>query len=467
MPSRTSARADREGVEEPVDVSVAGVPVLRLTPQAHRVAVGLVVPPSGRVVDISVQPSAACRALADAQRRSRSAPSEVDAHVRAAVHEAAQRAGAWMPPEDLCWAHLFGGVAFPLLGAAYELDAAPVPEVPRWAAPALASRTVGTAAAAVFSTAATRPVRRALVGAIAPLPNGEIGLSVLALALMGAPALQPDRLARVLSAERVHQPNADLPDPATMRAARGVIRAWVRAGWAEARLERVLVDAAGRSDGVRLLLRCSTYARQLGDHGPPQPLPNSLQDLHDVHRALVRSAPEPVARDSVATGQPTPRRRAAPARRVQERPRHQPLAPSTSLGSVSASAPITVSPSVRRLDGHRVGDLTLVLPHTAGDLIRWGRLLSSCLGDFGPAAVAGRTLIVGVQRSNALLLAVEVTPDGRIRQFCGVANRAPRDRDRRAVVRALALHGVLDVRSPRNRPWLAGIDLPASVTRAS
>lgn len=467
MPSRTPARADREGVEEPVDVQVAGVSVLRLTPQSHRVAVGLIVPPSGRVVDISVQPGAACRALADAQRRTLSAPSVVDAAVRAAVHTAARRASAWIPPEDLCWSHLFGGAAFPLLGAAYELDAAPVLEVPRWAAPALGSRTIGEAATAVFATAATRPVRRALVGAIAPLPDGEVDLSVLALALMGAPALQPDRLARVLSAERVHQPSADLPDPATMRATRDVIRAWMRAGWAEARLERVLVDAAGRPDGARLLVRCTTSARQLGDHGPPQPLPNRLQDLHDVHRALVRSAPEPMARSGVATGQPTPRRPAAPARRVQERPRHQPLAPSTSLGSVSASAPITATPSVRRLDGHRVDDLLLVLPHTAGDLVRWGRILSNCLGDFAPAAVAGRTLIVGVHRANRLVHAVEVTPDGRIRQFCGVANRAPRDRDRRAVVEALALHGVLDVRSPRNRPWLAGVDLPASITRAS
>ena len=250
MPSRTTARSDRADNEEPVDVLVAGEPVLRLTPQSHRVAVGLIVPPSGRVVDISVQPGAACRALADAQRRSRSAPSVVDAAVRAAVHTAARRASAWIPPEDLCWSHLFGGAAFPLLGAAYELDAAPVLEVPRWAAPALGSRTIGEAATAVFATAATRPVRRALVGAIAPLPDGEVDLSVLALALMGAPALQPDRLARVLSAERVHQPSADLPDPATMRATRDVIRAWVRAGWAEARLERVLVDAAGRPDGT-------------------------------------------------------------------------------------------------------------------------------------------------------------------------------------------------------------------------
>jgi hypothetical protein len=470
MPSRTPARTNREGAEEPVDVPVAGVPVLRLTPQSHRVAVGLVVPPNGRVVDISVQPSAACRALADAQRRSRSSPSEVDAVVRAALHRSARRASSWTPPEDLCWSHLFGGVAFPLLGAAYELDAAPVLEVPRWAAPALASRTVGDAAAAAFASAATRPVRRALVGAIAPMPHGEVDLSVLALALMGAPSLQPDRLARVLAAERVHQPSSDLPDPATLRVARGVVRAWSRAGWGEARLERVLVEAAGRPDGVRLLLRCTTYARQLGDHGPPQPLPNRLQELHDVHRALVRSAPEPapLTDGSRPLARQARARRAAPAPTpAAQRPRHQPMAPPATLGRVAASAAITVAPSVRGLDGHRAGDLLLVLPHTAGDLIRWGRILSNCLGDFAPAAVAGRTLIVGVHRANRLVHAVELTPDGRIRQFCGLANRAPRDGERRDVVRALALHGVLDPRSRHNRPWLAGVDLPASITRAS
>ena len=143
------------------------------------------------------------------------------------------------------------------------------------------------------------------------------------------------------------------------------------------------------------------------------------------------------------------------------------MAAPSAHGPVAATAQIQVTPSTRRLDGLTLADLTLVLPHTAGDLTRWGRLLSNCLGDFGPAAVAGRTLIVGVQRANRLVQAVEVTSDGRIRQFCGMANRAPRDGDRRSVVRALALHGVIDVRSGHNRPWLAGVDLPASATRAS
>ncbi len=468
MPSPTDPHPGPEGDQEPVDVLVGGAPVLRLTPRSHRVVVGLVVPPRGRVVDVSIQPSAACRAVEDATRRCGDTPSAVDRTLRSAVHTAARRAEAWVPTEDLCWSHLFGGVAYPLLGAAYELGAAPVAEVPRWAAPALAARSVGDAATAVFGAAATRPVRRALVGAVAPLPSGEVDLAVLGLALLGAPVLQPDRLARVLSADRVGQPSADLPDPATLRTTRGVIAAWMRAGWDEARLERVLVDAAARPDGMRVLVRCTTYARQLGDHGPPPPLPNRLEELHDVHRALVRSAPESADRPERP---PTPVRRAtaAPAARprVQERPRHQPMAAPSAHGPVAATAQIQVTPSTRRLDGLTLGDLTLVLPHTAGDLTRWGRLLSNCLGDFGPAAVAGRTLIVGVQRANRLVQAVEVTSDGRIRQFCGMANRAPRDGDRRSVVRALALHGVIDVRSVHNRPWLAGVDLPASVTRAS
>lgn len=477
MPSRPSFRSARDGGPGPVEVAVGGVPVLRLIPAERRVRVGLVVPPRDRTVDVSVQPSTACRALEEALGTFVDERSAVDGVLRRAAVTAARRACARTPPDGVSWSHLFGGLAFPLLGSAYELGAAPLAELPRWAVPVFKSQSVGEAATAVFGSSATRPVRRALVGALAPMTDGEIDLSVLALALAGAPGLEPDRLARVLSAERVHQPAQQLPDPSTLSQVRRMVMTWSRDGYDGARLERMLTDAAARPDGVSMLVRAATYADQLGDHGPTPPLPNRLQALYDVHRGLVRSAPDLPARRRRTrrpgvpgrTAEPEPvadERRfgaaAVPAADV-ERPQHLRLAPSVTLPSVTESSAITATPAARALDGHRIGNLLLALPHTVGDLVRWGRVLSNCLGDFGPAAVAGQAVIFGVHRSNRLVQAVELTPDGRIRQFCGAANRAPNAVLRRTVIGELAVHGLVDVTCPENRAWLSGIGIVGSV----
>lgn len=297
-------------------------------------------------------------------------------------------------------------------------------------------------------------MRRALVEAIGPLPSGQVDLAVLALALVAGPTFAPDRLARVLSSERVRQDPATLPDPSTLTATRRVV-----ATWGDVRIEQVLRDAAARPDGVAVLLRTARYARQLGDHGPAGPLPQRLQELHDLHRALIRTAAEPVERPEPTT----PRARRQPPRPAphrEERPRHQPLAPPAGLRAVRDAEPIQPTPTLRRLDGLRLDDLTLVLPHTAGDLVRWGRILSNCLGDFGPAAVAGRSVLIGVLRDHRLTYVVELTATGVVRQFCGRANRAPRDCDRRAVMGVLAVHLLVDRSAPANRAWLGGVELP-------
>lgn len=445
-----------------VRVLANDAPVLVLTPADGRVRVGIVLPPRGRVVDVSIQPCTAVRTVDDAARAVGSTPGPAHDAAHRALCDAAQQAGAWVPPTDADVLRAVGGVAFPLLGAAYDRGAEAVPEVPRWAAPVLASATIGDAARTAFGAAATRPVRRALVDAIAPLPtgdgaSGQVDLSVLALALVAGPSFAPDRLARVLSTERVRQDPSSLPDPSTLTATRHVV-----ATWGDVRVEQVLRDAAARPDGVAVLLRTARYARQLGDHGPAGPLPQRLQELHDLHRALIRTAAEPSARPEPAA--PRARRRpgqpARPAARPEPRPRHQPLAPPSGLRAVRDAEPIQPTPTLRRLDGLRLDDLTLVLPHTAGDLVRWGRILSNCLGDFGPAAVAGRSVLIGVLRDHRLTYVVELTASGVVRQFCGRANRAPRDRDRRAVIGALAAHLLVDRHAPANRDWMGGVELP-------
>ena len=122
--------------------------------------------------------------------------------------------------------------------------------------------------------------------------------------------------------------------------------------------------------------------------------------------------------------------------------------------------PLPLTPAERSLEGVGSGVIALTVPRTVGDLVRWGRLMSNCLGDFGPAVVAGRSTIIGVVRNARLAYAVELTPTGVVRQFCGRANRPPAPPDRRVVVRLLAERGLLDVAAPANRPWLADVTLP-------
>lgn len=455
MPSSRRPQTPRWAQGDRVDIVVAGRAVVALAPSDRRVRVGLVMPVMDRVVDVSVQPSAARKALSEAATSTGTADTAVTASARRSLVEAAEACDAWVPSAQLCLARAFGGVAFPLLGAVYDQGGAVVDEVPRWAAGPLAAPTIGDAASIAFADRATRPVRRALVVALRPLPDGQVDLARLALAMMSRAVLQPDRLARVLGADAVAHPPADLPDPAALEAADAVL-----SRWGEERTEKVLVDAAGRADGLRILLDTLRYARQLGDHGPVGALPTRLSELHDVHRALLRT-------DVAARQVPERRRRTATTARAAAPtpPPHRQLPPPATAPPVRGDHPLTATPAERAIDGRTLHGLTLVLPRTVGDLRRWGRLLGNCLGDFGPAVAAGRSTIIGVQRGGRLAYAVELTPTGAVRQFCGQANRAPRDPDRRAVMEMLAAGRLVDLRSPANRPWLQGVPTATGASR--
>jgi hypothetical protein len=455
-------------------VLVGGRPVLSLAPGRGVVRVGLVVPVLERVVDVSVQPAAAETALTAARNAADVPASAAEAELRRALVAAAGSAGSWHPDAALPVLAVLGGVAFPLLGQAYDLGGEALAGVPRWAAPGLACTTIAAAAAALFGDRATRTVRRALVVALGPRDDHRIELGVLAMSLMAAPVLEPDRTARVLAADAAAHPAADLPDPSTLRAGTPVLRRW-----GQARAEAVLIDAASRPDGLAVLLRTLRYARQLGDHGPSGAMPSRLGELHDLYRSLV---PTEVRRTEAAAvdgpgsasaaahvrrGVAAPRtrppadvtgpRRARPA---APEPAHRLLAPPAAAGQVRADTPVPLTPAERSLEGVGSGVITLTVPRTVGDLVRWGRLMSNCLGDFGPAVVAGRSTIVGVLRNARLAYAVELTPAGVVRQFCGRANRPPAPADRRVVVRLLAERGLLDSAAPANRPWLADVALP-------
>lgn len=451
LPGSSAGWEERDGAV----VVTAPVDVIAFTPRSGRVDVGLVVPPRPRVVDLSAQPGAVTLKLTATAVALGERPAHLESAARAAAYEAAALADAPLPDREIDLLGVLGAIAFPILSAAYDLGAAPVARLPRWAVPVFERPTVGDAARVAFGSSATRPVRRALVDALRPLPDGTVDLSALALALMAAPALQPDRLARVLSADRVRQDPATLPDPATLRAARPTLERW-----GPVRVERIMSEAAGLADGLTLALRTIAYAADLHDHGPSGPLPHRLHELHDVYRALLRSpaARTPPSRTQQARTQPS---RTQPARTQPVPPRvatepappHRALPPPATRGRVRHDAPILYRQEHHGLEGVVSGDLALALPRTAGDLARWGRLMSNCLGDFSAAAVAGRSVIIGVRRSNRLVYAVELTASAEIRQICGPANRAPRPSDRRSIVRMLAQAGAIATNSAHNRLW--------------
>jgi hypothetical protein len=140
------------------------------------------------------------------------------------------------------------------------------------------------------------------------------------------------------------------------------------------------------------------------------------------------------------------------------------FAPTTGHAPVQETTALVVAPQVLALDGRSVGGgggppprapaLTFVVPRTAGDLERWSRLLRNCLDSYGPAAAAGASTIIGVERSGELRYALELTRSGIVRQFVGPANRPVAAADRRQVVGVLVEAGLVDATQPANAPWL-------------
>lgn len=452
-----------------IDVEIGGTIALALTPGDGMVRVGLVLPVLDRVVDMTFQPSASCAALHGVAARTRTPCADAEAATRAALAVAAGRARAWDAPADAPLLAALGGAAFPLLAAAYAEGKAPLPQIPRWAAPVLSKPSARAGCVQAFGVKATRPVVRALATGLTAddtagteADEATVQLVPLALALMGASVLEPDQLARVLRTRPCTEAD-DLPDGEQIRAARRCLTRW-----GARRAERVLVEAAVQDGGLRLLNRAVRFANDLGSHGPAR-LPNRLRDLHDVYRAATATDPGP--RPPVAAAlRPIVARRPPPAPAPQRRRTGGPVpaaeapvpvdrrdriyAPASRLAPVDESCPLTMPAAATALEGLSTGDLTVSIPRTAGDLVRWSRLLSNCLYDYGPMAAAGQTTILGLRRAGGLQYAVEVRPPGIVRQFVGPANRPPQPADRVAVVALLADRGVVDRTHPANRIWL-------------
>jgi len=98
--------------------------------------------------------------------------------------------------------------------------------------------------------------------------------------------------------------------------------------------------------------------------------------------------------------------------------------------------------------------MRLVLPRSPAELSVWGHRLRNCIGSYGEAVAAERSLLVGVEMVGELRFCLEVSPAGAVRQFLGDRNRMVPDHVATPVCRILVAAGILDAGSQDNQIWL-------------
>lgn len=367
-----------------------------------------------------------------------------------------------------------GALAHPLLMPVYQRGHAATGELPRWSLNVLRSPDPASAARAM-DPAATRRLSRALAQSLiareAPAP---VELGPLAFAVMGAGLVSVDELANVLEAR--------LPEQAVAMPSAEEIRE-VRRGlelWPAHRRAALLLDSATNGDPIAL----ATAMRQFWwvRDKAPRPLPVRFAELQAVCGRLVtvlapanRPIQPPAPELALEPAAPRPTRPARPrqptpaatpaARPTPRAPAAAPaVAPARTAAATVERAPHEVprrAPSVpvgERVLGvaswpiprplHAISDfshrgLRFVVPTRREELRRWGRVLHTCVGDFGTAVVNGRSWVIGIERDDHLIGCVEVDPvERRVRQALGPRNQPLPPDVAAAVFNALRMCGV-------------------------
>lgn len=499
----------RDGAREPEQLTFRFVAVLG----DHRLEVTLEFPPTDRVVNISTQPGLLVSALSNGDGTRGRAGARYAA-LCTWVSRFAEHVGAWHPvdPRAAGVGAVVGGAAFPILGAAYDRRAKPLPEVPVWAVDILRQPTARAATRAAFSGKATRPVTLAFASSLtrdsaehheaSQRRRARVNMTALALGLIGSTVLEPDQLARVLSSAR---PGV-VPTKEQIALSQQVFR-----GLGPSRAERILTEAGTVPNGVGILNEVVSMYVQVRQFLPSR-LANRLEELRAQCQALMpldpnpgREAPSRRPRTGSRAGlrgeRPVPGPRGAPVRLVAEEPlrpghraerpapaarrpperevAHEPLPAAMFRPAEPAEAPaprpleahrlralnappvplparnavLEFPEDIRALDGLAVREVRFVLPRTTSELAAWGRRLHNCLGSFAAAASAGASCVVGVEAGYQLRYALELTPERTIRQFLGAGNAAVPLEHARQVLEHLARCGLVDPSSPGNQEW--------------
>ena len=407
----------------------------------HRLRISLHFVPVKRAVDVSRQPAIFEPVLPVG--RGPCPPGSAGSTVAHWIADLAGTATAWRP-EDPAASGLTGtagGVAFPLLGSAYDRGATALGVVPTWAAPILSAPTPRTAADVAVGDKATRTVVAALSASLIEAEGGDgapATLFRLAMALMGVPVLEPDRIARILGMAGPRRSEEMLPTATDIATGRSLVRRL-----APAQAERLLLDVVEQPDGPEMLFEILRDGSGVFDQLPDRP-PHRIRALRDQCRSLLPIDPCPAAgrwgRVRRPAAQVAPAEDAgpdgarldvgadvdraavrparAPARPVARRPRNE----------VRRTAPLAAHTSLLRdlasLHDREVGQgLRIVVPRSAAELVTWGRHLGNCVGDYGTAFARGRTHLLGVELDGVLTYCMEITTRGVVRQFLGTRNR--------------------------------------------
>ncbi len=443
-----------------------GASALRFTRGGHLVQIALRFGMGRLGVDVSFQPGVVAREIDVSAREHAIDPNRWRLATLAALREWSGSL-AWCAQEPGMLVAAAGALAHPLLLPVYERGHAATSELPRWSLNVLRSPDAASAARAM-DPAATRRLSRALARSLvarqAPAP-AELG--PLAFAVMGAGLVSVDELANVLEARLPEQAMA-MPSTEEIREVRRGLELWPAH-----RRAALLLDSATNGDPIAL----ATAMRQFWwvRDKAPRPLPVRFAELQAVCGRLVtvlapanrpsRRAPElalepaePRATRPARPRQPPPTPAATPAARPT------PLAPARTAVATVERAPHEVP---RRAPAVPVGErvlgvvgwpipqpllaisdfshsgLRFVVPTRREELRRWGRVLHTCVGDFGTAVVNGRSWVIGIERNDHLIGCVEVDPvERRVRQALGPRNQ-PLPPDVAAVVfSALRMCGV-------------------------
>jgi hypothetical protein len=386
---------------------------------------------------------------------------------------------AWRPPDPdaIGLVGVAGGASWPLLGVAYERGATPLGAVPPWATPILSKPILREAARAGFGAKVNRRVTAALGSSLLERSEeaddpGPVSLYRLALALMGALVFEPDQIARILDADGPSRPPETWPDGAEIAAGSQLI-----ARMAPAQGVRLLIDAIERPDGPALLSETLRNVGSVLDLLPERPA-HRLEALRNQCRALLPVDPDPdsagwrrppgagsrrAQRDGDQPGRampaqvdpaadaagriadPRPRRRSQQRRRAFLAPQGRPV-----VGGDPARAA-----ALNNVDGCDVGGgLRIAVPRSRAELSAWGQHLRNCVGSYEAAWASGLSLIIGVKVDEVLTYCLEVTPQGRVRQFLGARNRPVPSHHARIVSALLARVGIIDPAQPENWLWL-------------
>jgi hypothetical protein len=431
----------------------------------HLVRIGLMFLPMEKAVDVSVQPSVFEQVLP--VQRGRCNPGNAGSTVARWLAEWAQSGQAWCPfdPDGVGLVGTAGGVAFPLLGAAYDRGATAIGEVPRWATRILSQPSCREGASMAFGAKANRTVVGSLAASLGGATAGGDGtvpatLYRLGLALMGEQVLESDRIARLLIANGPPHPAETWPTVADVGVGRELA-----SGLPPARMQRLLTDAVVEEDGPRLLAELLREGHEIFHLLPDRPA-NGLRALRDQCRSLLPIDPSPGAgrwrgprgpgpnqtapaerawvatdapnRGRLVAGAPRPRR----ARGLQAGMRRPPIAREA---QVTTEVALPRSIELAELNGVEVGrGFRIVIPRTVAELANWGLRLRNCVGGYGSAVVAGRSRLLGIERDGDLKYCLDLTASGAVRQFLGECNRPVPAGDAGAVLSFLSAAGVID-----------------------